>query len=495
MLPAHRSHARKSGGSRSLTSRGAAPLCALLLTTLLAGCGMLPEDHPLAQLATPASLKSDAALPGKAGAVWPSDGWWKAYGDGQLTRLIEDGLVGAADMRQAEARLAAAAASERGAAGALLPSIGAEGKVDRERQSYRYLIAEQVVPKGWNDAGIGTLAFNWELDFWGKNRAALAAATSSAEAAAAEAAGARLAVSTAIAETYAGLAALHADRDAAVEATKVRSHSVALIRERLANGLENDGALNRALSAEALTHAQLAEVDEAIGLTRNRLAALIGAGPDRAFAISRPRAGGARYLSLPPRIALDLVGRRPDLVAARARADAAAHRIDVAKASFYPNVNIAAMIGRQALGIDVLSDPKATLGSIGPAVSLPIFAGGRLVAAQSGAEAEQTAAVAAYDGALANALREVSDAVVSKRALARRLADTRQAAATAEDAWRVVSNRYKGGLATYMEVLGAEDALIAARRAAAGLGARAFTLDIQLVRALGGGFRAPEKSA
>lgn len=475
---------------KSVLLRGGALAVVLVVT----GCGLLPEDHPLATLTEPAALKSDASLKGRADAAWPSDGWWTGYRDPQLTRLIDEGLTGAADMRAAEARLAAANAAARGALGGLLPSIGASGKVDRERQSYKYLISEQIVPKGWNDAGIATLAFNWEIDFWGKNRAALAAATSASEAAAAEAAGARLVVSTGIALTYADLAALHADRDAAVEAVKVRGQSVGLIRERLANGLENEGALERARSAEALTKAQLAEIDEAIGLIRNRLAALTGAGPDRGLVLTRPRAGGARSLGLPSRIALDLVGRRPDLVAARKRAEAATHGVDVAKAAFYPNVNIAAVIGRQALGIDVLSHEGATMGSVGPAVSLPIFAGGRLVAAQAGAEAEQAAAVAAYDGALANALREVADAVVSKRALTRRLGETRTAVAAAEDAWRVVSERYKGGLATYMEVLGAEDALIGARRAAAALSARAFTLDIQLVRALGGGFRASEKT-
>lgn len=487
--------AARSLRSRSVVRRGLHPGLALLATALVAGCGLLPEDHPLATLTTPAVLKSDTTLAGHATSVWPSDGWWAGYRDPQLTRLIDEGLNGAADMKAATARLAAANAAARGALGGLLPTIGAEAKVDRERQSYKYLIAEQNVPKGWNDAGIATLAFNWEIDFWGKNRAALAAATSSAEAAAAEAAGARLVLSTGIALAYADLAALHADRDAADDAVKVRGQSLALIRERAANGLENEGALERAKSAEALSKAQLAEIDEAIGLTRNRLAALVGAGPDRGLALTRPRAGGARYLGLPPRIALDLVGRRPDLVAARRRAEAATHSVDVAKAAFYPNVNIAAVIGRQALGIDILAHEGATLGSIGPAVSLPIFSGGRLVAAQAGAEANQAAAVAAYDGALTNALREVADAVVSKRALARRLGETRTAVTAAEAAWRVVSDRYKGGLATYMEVLGAEDALIAARRAAASLGARAFTLDIQLVRALGGGFRQPEKTS
>ena len=92
-------------------------------------------------------------------------------------------------------------------------------------------------------------------------------------------------------------------------------------------------------------------------------------------------------------------------------------------------------------------------------------------------------------------MREVADAIVSKRKLSTRFAETRKANTAAEEAWRVVSNRYRGGLATYLEVLGAEDSLIATRRAAAALEARTFILDIQLVRALGGGFRTAGKTS
>jgi len=129
-------------------------------------------------------------------------------------------------------------------------------------------------------------------------------------------------------------------------------------------------------------------------------------------------------------------------------------------------------------------------GSVGPALTLPVFDGGRLRATKRGAEAEYDAAKAQYDGVLITALREVADAGTSQRLLAQRLDSAQAAEAGALASWQVASNRYKGGLATYLDVLSSEDALIQTRRTTASLKARAFALDVAMIRALGGGYRA-----
>lgn len=459
----------------------------LLLSTALGGCALLPDRQEIAPARPMSAYATDRSFAGAA-AAWPSDAWWQGYGDPQLSALIAEGVADATDIRIAAARLSQAVAAVGPARGALAPTLDASAKIDSERQSYDYLIAKEVAPKGWNDAGIASLNLSWEIDFWGKNRAALAAAEAGAEAAAAEAAAARLAVSTSIASIYAGFAAQYADRDAVAEALAVRSKTAELMADRQAKGLENEAALERARSAEASARAQLAEADEQIDLTRNQLAAMLGKGPDRGLSIARPSVKAVRPRGLPDSLRADLLGRRPDIVAAKARAEGASHKIDQSRAAFYPNVNLVAVIGKQALGIDLLGKGDSTFGSVGPAVSLPIFDGGRLVAGERSAEAEYAAAVASYDGTLTQALRDVADAVAGARRLDTRLTETRRAAASAEKAWRVVKDRYNGGLATYLEVLNAEDALIAARRATAALEARGFALDVALVRALGGGF-------
>jgi len=176
-------------------------------------------------------------------------------------------------------------------------------------------------------------------------------------------------------------------------------------------------------------------------------------------------------------------------LASRLRAEAASQRIDVARGDFYPNINLSAVIGLQSFGLDALTRSGSDFGSIGPAISLPIFTGGLLEGAYRGARAEYDVSVAAYDAAVTQALHDVADVVVSERALAQRLSKTREALAASEDAYRIIDMRYRGGLSTYLEVLSVEESLIANQQAVADLEMRAFALDVALVRALGGGFQ------
>jgi NodT family efflux transporter outer membrane factor (OMF) lipoprotein len=438
---------------------------------------------------TPQAYASAQSLTGAAGQ-WPADQWWQGYGDAQLGTLIAEGLVGATDLRAAYARFAMAAAAAGEARSALLPTLDANAGVGVAKQSYTYLFPAAFAPKGWRQTGQGSIGFGWDIDFWGKNRASLAAARADQRAAGAEAAQARLSVSTAIAAAYADLADLYAQHDAAADALNVRSRTLALMIQRRGQGLENEGAVARERSRLASAQGDLAALDEQLALARHHLAALMGAGPDRGLTIARPAVTALTSAGLPADIPAQLIGRRPDIVAARATAEAAADRIRVARAAFYPNINLSGLIGLQSLGLSNLFKSGSDYGSVGPAISLPIFDGGRLRANKHGAEAQYAEAVARYDGTLVTALQEIADAVTSRTELSRRLADAQAAQDAARAAWEVANNRYRGGLATALDVLEAEDILITARRTTAALQTRAFTLDVALVRALGGGFHA-----
>jgi NodT family efflux transporter outer membrane factor (OMF) lipoprotein len=467
-----------------------AVISSLLLSSALGACAALPMTPPAQTLNTPAAYASESSMAASPTAPWPRDRWWTAYGDAQLSDLIDEALTGAPDLAKARARLAKAQAATAQARSATLPSVTANGSYASVKQSYNNGIPAAFVPKGYNDSGRATLDFAWELDFFGKNHAALAAATSDAEAAKADAAEARLVLSTNIAATYADLAQLFADRDASQDAARIRQQSVALTAERAANGLENQGAVEQAKSRLATARADLAATDEQIALTRNKLAALMGAGPDRGLTINRPAVSTIKAFGLPTNLGADLIGRRPDVVAARLRAESARQRIKQAKAQFYPNVNLSAYFGQQALGLDLFDSATSRIGSIGPAVSLPIFEGGALRANYRGAAADYDLAVASYNGTLAQALQDVADAAVSARALDARLTQSRAALEASTAAHDIAVQRYRGALSTYLDVLTAEDAMIANQRTVADLETRAFTLDIALVRALGGGFRA-----
>jgi NodT family efflux transporter outer membrane factor (OMF) lipoprotein len=460
----------------------------LAISAILTACASLPGPAPSPEVRPQSAFAGTQSFAAPA-ADWPAAGWWKVYGDAQLDALIAEGLAGSPSVAVADARMRRARASQDNARGALAPAVSANASATEQKQSYNYLSPPAMTPQDWNDYGRASLDFSWEIDFWGKNRAALAAATSEAVAAGADADQARLALSAAIASGYAELARLYSALDTAVAARDLRAKTAELFAKRFDNGLETRGSLRQADSRRSSSEADVLALEEQVALQKNRLAALLGAGPDRGLAITRPAVNFTRAFALPSSLSADLIGRRPDLVAARLRAEAAAKRIHVSRAQFYPNVNLTAFIGVQSLGVDLLQESGSDIGSVGPAISLPIFNGGRLRAQLRGAEAEYAEAVANYDKALVQALQEVADAAVSQHALGPQLRKVDDAVEAAREAWRVQNDRYQGGLANYLDVLTAEDYLLATLRNQSDLRSRSLTLDVALNRALGGGYR------
>ncbi len=458
-------------------------------TAALTACASLPGHAPRPAIKPQTDYASRQAFTASTGE-WPANGWWKTYGDAQLDALIAEGLADSPSIAVADARLARARSYQNSARGALAPQLTAGTSITGQKQSDNYLSPAAMTPQGWNDYGRSTLDMTWELDFWGKNRAALAAATSEAVAASADADQARLSLSTAIASAYAELAREYAARDTAVAARTLRAKTAELFGQRFENGLETKGGLRQAESRRAGSEADVLSLDEQIALQKNKLAALMGAGPDRALTIARPAVEHTRTFTLPATLSVDLIGRRPDLVAARLRAEAAAKRIHVTQAQFYPNVNLTGFIGVQALGLDMMTEDGSGIGSIGPAITLPIFNGGKLQAQLRGAEAEYAEAVANYEKTLVQALQEVADAAVSQRALTPQIERVASAVEAAREAWRVQNDRYEGGLANYLDVLSAEDYLLTTLRTQTDLQSRSMTLDVALTKALGGGYLA-----
>ncbi len=460
---------------------------AALFSLLLAACAALPPAHQRSQIKPIAQYGTERSFAAPAGP-WPSDTWWVIYHDPQLDRLIAEALANSPSIAVAEARLRRARATVRIQRSTELPQITGTASVTEQKQSYHYLSPPAFTPQDWNDYGRASLDFSWELDFWGKNRAALAAATSEANAAQADAAQARLTLSIAIGSAYAELAHEYLVLDTAQSALAVRTKTAELFRNRLENGLETLGSVRQVEARRAASEADVLSLEEQINLQKNRIAALLGAGPDRGLVISRPGINLTSEFTLPTQLAADLLGRRPDITAARMRAEASAQRIKQARAAFYPNINLTAFLGVQSLTLDMLTKSGSSIGSAGPAVSLPIFTGGRLRGQLRGTEADYAEAVANYDRTVIQALQEVADAAVSQRALTPQIARIADAVQAAQEAWQIQDHRYAGGLATYLDVLNAQDYLLSNLRAQADLRSRTLSLDIALIRALGGGY-------
>jgi NodT family efflux transporter outer membrane factor (OMF) lipoprotein len=191
---------------------------------------------------------------------------------------------------------------------------------------------------------------------------------------------------------------------------------------------------------------------------------------------------------LPERLPLDLLGRRPELAAQRARIEAAVGETESAKAQFYPNINLSALIGFQSIGLGQLLTSESLINSIGPAIRLPIFDGGRLRANYAAKTADIDTAIAQYNQSVLSAAQEVAEQLTRVTDLAREEEATKAALDAAEEAYRLAMLRYRGGLSPYLTVLTVETQLLTQRRAMAGLKSRREELHIALVRALGGGF-------
>lgn len=187
--------------------------------------------------------------------------------------------------------------------------------------------------------------------------------------------------------------------------------------ERNRHGLENLASVERAKSLLARTEEESLALDKQIGLQRNKLAALMGAGPDRGLSITRPQLHLTATYALPAELPMNLLGRRPDIVAARLQVEAATSMIEKQKAEFYPNVNLSAFLGYHALDLDKVLKSGSDFGGIGPAISLPIFTGGRLSAELEEVRAGRDEAVGIYNQTVSVALQEVGDAILNQKQL------------------------------------------------------------------------------
>lgn len=461
----------------------------MLGSLLLAGCASVPDLGPAPRNKTMQDMASQQTLQAST-ADWMSSNWWQSYQDGQLDDIMQEALSQSPDLAAAQARLAKAAGQAEQTGASNLPSLDLNTSVTKMKQSYNNGFPAAFVPHGYNNSAKVELDFSYEIDFWGKNRSAIAAASSELAAAQAEAAQSCLTLTSAIAAAYAELARLYAEQDAAEQALSVRQHSAQLLQQRFDNGLETMGSLRQAQSREATANADLSAARQAIAQQKLSIAALMGAGPDRGMRLRRPAASLLHPQGLPATLQADLLGRRPDLAAARLRAEAAASRINVARAAFYPNVNLSAYLGVQSLGLSYLTSNGSDIGGVGPAISLPIFRGGALQGNYRVARAEYDAAVASYNQTLTQALHEVADVMAQQQELGPQLEQHRLALKTAEESYQVMQNRYQGGLASYLDVLNAEDNVIASRRSSTSLETRLFLLDVNLIKALGGGYQA-----
>jgi NodT family efflux transporter outer membrane factor (OMF) lipoprotein len=470
--------------------RGSRPwFCSAALGVFLAGCASTHGIAPQGRLLDADRLAASRSAGTVSAAAFPQQDWWTTLGDPQLDALIGEALAGTPTLDAADARERQAIAQAGLADSARKPQIGVGA------QYSGLLIPESVAPEplGGSYKGIFLLDLNLKhsFDLWGGKRAKWEAALGLARAAEVDAQAARLTLSADIARAYVALAQAFAAQDVALAEKGRATHLLDLGRQRVKAGLDNQLQLRQAESSVASAQQQAQAAQQQIDLLRNAIAALLGKGPDRGLDITRPALSAATPAALPSLLPSELLGHRPDVVAARWRVEAARHGIKASEAAFYPTINLGAMVGLAAGGLSNLFSSDALLIQGGPAISLPIFDGGGLRNQLAKSDSDYDLAVATYNQTLVVALREVADALQAARALDAQIASTTQARDAAQAAWQLASTRYRAGLGTQLDVLAAQRPLLQFDQQLAALRAQRTTAAIDLDRALGGGLAPP----
>lgn len=410
--------------------------------------------------------------------------WWESLGDARLNELVRQALAESPSVRVTQARMLRAQAMAGYVRGSDRPQIQATAEVDRQRYSELGLFPP---PLSGKPITVGTVQLEgtWELDLFGKQRAELDAAVGQAKAAEADLEAARLLLSNQVVRTYAQLGRQIGQRDVLQRLLAQREQVLGLVKQRVQAGLDTAVELKQGEGALPDARLQLETVQEQIVLTRHALAALLGQAPD-ALGDLNPDLTAMRLGDTPAHVPVDLLSRRADVQAARWRVEATGYQTQAARALFYPNVDLVAFAGVNAIGLDRLLDAGGQQWGLMPAIHLPLFDGDRRRSNLQGKVAEQDAAIASYNLAVLDAMREAADQISVGQAIARQQREQTQAQASAESAYDLALQRYRAGLGTYLTVLTSESAVLAQRRAAVDLKARAVDTQAALVRAMGG---------
>src|SRR5262249_20547462 len=276
------------------------------------------------------------------------------------------------------------------------------------------------------------LDFSYDIDFWGRNREALASARANVQAAEADKAAARLALAVAVTRAYIQLDLSYAFLDVAKANLEHESSTLELTQQRVSAGLENTARVKQSEALVKLVQAGVDATQASIDTTRNSLAALVGVGPDRGLDLQRPHLTAPTNIALPSALPVDLLGRRPDVEAARWRVEAAARDVAASGAAFYPNVDLGAFAGLQAIGLSKLVDASDAIVGGGPAVSLPVFNRGALRGALEAQQAQYDLAVGQYNQSLIDAIHDVADVISNWNANEKEVADARAALDSAQ---------------------------------------------------------------
>ncbi|HEU0009832.1 MAG TPA: efflux transporter outer membrane subunit [Verrucomicrobiae bacterium] len=464
---------------------------ALALAALASGCAVGP-NYRQPTTAVPATYKSTNDL-----GAWkeaqpldnvPKGAWWEVFGDETLNALQRRADANNEDLKAAVARVEQARATARVARSELLPTLDANPSWTRQRYS------PNQIPN-FGDVTANTfrapLDLSYEIDLWGRVRRGFESARADAQASLASFHGVLLALHADVAQNYFALRALDAELATVTGTVNLRKEQVQLVRSRFEGGIGNELDVARAETELASTEAEAASLAKRRAELENALAILVGEIP-ATFQLAASGADAPQWNPPPPAIPAglpaDLLERRPDVAEAERQLAAANARIGVAKAAFFPVVRLTGSGGYVSGDIDSLFNWESRVWSLGPSLSLPIFAGGRNVANYSRSKSAYDESVARYRQQILVAFGDVENSLAGIHHLGEQFAAQNRAVTNARRAAELAGDRYRAGIVSYLEVVDANREALQAERGRAQLAGQRLAASVQLIKALGGGW-------
>ncbi len=464
----------------------------------LAGCAPLPANSPprpvVAKPAMQQTLSAVVGDPAFDRAAWPGHAWWRAFDDKALDALVDAALRGNPTLAMAQARI------ERARQAAHLVKLESGMRYNSDASVVRQHLSENGLfppPMGGSTLNEGDVSAGaaYSFDWWGKNRALLKSAVGESRATEAERDAAELALAGEVADAYFSWQDVAARSKLARQAVDKRRMALHVAESRLRRGI--DSALLSSQMEVLLAQEQdiVKDLETQSHILRDRLAALTGNGPDWADKLEEPAMSPVSPFPLPQKLPLDWLAQRPDLLALKWRAEAAARRIEGAKADFYPNVDMRLLLGLQSIDLGNWLTAKSWYGSVGPAIHIPLFNVGTLRTNLGMRESEFAAAAAQYNQELIMAASQVADALARVSSLDARERLQHGATASAERSRHLQAERFASGLSDRLPVLDSTIAALAQHARESKLQADRKRAMAALFLALGGGHESSQEKS
>jgi NodT family efflux transporter outer membrane factor (OMF) lipoprotein len=460
-----------------------------LLGSPLAACSVGPAyERPALATSTPlpAGFKAlEGWKPATPGDLADRGDWWTLLGDPQLDALVARVNVSNQTVAAAEANYRQARAIVREQRASLFPTIDLSGSAARTGGS-------GATGSGSSASGSryqASLGAGWEPDLWGRIRAGVSGARASAQASAADLAGARLSMQGELAVNYLGLR--QADAELALVARTVEGFQRALTitQNRYAAAIAPKSDVLQAQTQLANAQADQESLRQTRAAYETPIATLIGE-PARAFTLAADPAWTGRLPDVPAGVPSTLLERRPDIAAAERRVAAANADIGVARAAFFPSINLSASGGSSASGLGNLFSASANTWSLGLSAAQTLFDAGARKARVEQARASYDASVADYRQTVLAAFEDVENQLTAVQVLERRHALLTTSSQAADQTEQMLLNQYRAGQVAYTDVVQAQASALSARRALLTAAVQRQTTAVTLIQALGGGWTA-----